>query len=119
MFSSIKLSDGWFNVGDAYTLDLNSSLVVLSACETGLNSIAVGDEILGLARGFFSAGASALVLSLWQVDDSSTQLFMESFYQKLKLGLTASAALRMTQVQIMQDFPHPFYWAPFFLIGRP
>ncbi|MEK7724724.1 MAG: CHAT domain-containing protein [Acidobacteriota bacterium] len=117
LFSALKLSDGWFNVGDAYTLDLKSSLVVLSACETGINSIAVGDEILGLARGFFSAGASSIVLSLWQIDDAVTEKFMACFYEKLKIGLTVPAALRMTQIQIMQQHPHPFFWSPFIQIG--
>lgn len=117
LFSALKLADGWFNVGDAYTLDLKSSLVVLSACETGINSIAAGDEMLGLARGFFSAGASSLVLSFWQVDDAVTEKFMKLFYEKLKFGSSASTALRMTQVQIMQQHPHPFFWSPFILIG--
>ncbi len=117
LFSALHLADGWFNVRDAYTLKLDSSLVVLSACETGINSIAVGDELLGLSRGFFSAGASSLVLSLWQVDDATTAALMSVFYEKLRLGLSPAAALRFAQIQIMQTHPHPFFWSPFILVG--
>lgn len=117
LFSALHLADGWFNVADADSLELKSCLVVLSACETGINSISVGDEILGLARGFFSAGATSLVLSFWQVDDETTAELMTSFYQKLNLGMSVATALRLSQIQIMQQKPHPFFWSPFFLIG--
>ncbi len=65
LFSALHLADGWFTMGDAYTLNLERcSLVALSACETGVNAIAPGDELIGLARGFFAAGAPSLIVSL-------------------------------------------------------
>src|SRR5262249_15522043 len=76
LFASLKLADGRFTVRDAYRLKLDSALVVLSACETGMSAIAAGDEIMGLARGFFSAGAPCLVLSLWTVDDEAAAALM-------------------------------------------
>lgn len=117
LFSSLQIYDEWLNVRDAYTLPLDSALVVLSACETGINAVAAGDELLGLTRGFLRAGAAALVLSLWQVDDAATADLMAVFYEKLRLGLVPAAALRFAQLQIMQLYPHPFFWAPFILIG--
>ncbi|MDQ3750477.1 MAG: CHAT domain-containing tetratricopeptide repeat protein, partial [Acidobacteriota bacterium] len=72
LFSSLKLFDRWLTVRDVDSLKLNADLVVLSACETGVSRIAPGDELLGLVRGFFSAGASSLVLSLWNVHDQTT-----------------------------------------------
>lgn len=117
LFSSLQLHGEWLNVRDAYKLKLDASLVVLSACETGINTIAIGNELLGLTRGLLSAGASSLVLSLWQVDDETTARLMKVFYEKLQLGVSPSNALRFAQIQIMQTNPHPFFWSPFVLIG--
>ena len=118
LFSSLCLADGWLTVRDAAALELNCSLVALSACETGVNQIAPGDELLGLARGFFTAGAPALLVSLWKVDDDSTARLMELFYRRLREGAGPAAALRHAQRELMNDFPHPFFWAPFTLLGR-
>ncbi len=118
LFSSLKLADCWLTVSDVNSLKLNSDLVVLSACETGVSRIAPGDELLGLARGFFSAGASSLVLSLWNVHDATTVELMRYFYQKIRAGALPAAALRHAQCQILKRHPHPFFWSPFFLVGR-
>lgn len=117
LFSTLQLYGNWLNVRDTYALNLDASLVVLSACETGVNKIAAGDELLGFSRGFLSAGASSLILSLWQVDDDATAGLMSIFYKKLCGGSTPAAALRFAQIEIMQTSPHPFFWSPFVLIG--
>ena len=70
----------------------------LSACETGMNKIFAGDEILGLARGFLSAGAWSLVLSLWTVSDEATSRLMKCFYENLQLGHRVAASLRIAQI---------------------
>lgn len=118
LFSSLRLGDGWLTVRDAYDLRLNCELVALSACETGLSAVSPGDELIGLARGFFSAGAPSLLVSLWTVDDESTATLMTEFYTHLSAGDTAATALRQAQCQLMQEYPHPFYWSPFVLLGR-
>jgi tetratricopeptide (TPR) repeat protein len=118
LFSSLRLADGWLTVRDACDLDLHCSLVTLSACETGATMIAPGDEMIGLARGFFSAGAPALLVSLWTVDDQSTATFMTSFYTRLKAGAGPAAALRHAQRELLAQHPHPFFWSPFVLFGR-
>ena len=105
-------------VRDAYALRLNCSLVTLSACETGLSALMPGDDLVGLARGFFMAGAPALVVSLWMVDDAATAKFMGVFYRHLLAGLRPAAALREAQCILLTTHPHPFYWAPFVLLGR-
>lgn len=117
LFSSLQLYQSWFNVRDAYELKLDASLVVLSACETGINAVAVGDELLGLTRGFLSAGASSLVLSLWQIDDETTARFMSVFYENLQQSATPATAFRLANIKIMETDPHPFFWSPFVLIG--
>jgi CHAT domain-containing protein len=97
---------------------LNCGLVALSACETGISAVAPGDELIGLARGFFSAGAPTLLVSLWTVDDASTAALMSSFYTRLRAGDRPAAALRYAQCEILRDNPHPFFWSPFVLLGR-
>lgn len=108
-------------------------LVVLSACETGLTGPdAEGLEIAGLGYYFSVAdGAKAVMASLWRVNDSSTSEFMQRFYANLgneTQPITKAAALRQTQLSFLHpattdqpskhDFSHPYYWAPFFIIGN-
>jgi CHAT domain-containing protein/tetratricopeptide (TPR) repeat protein len=118
LFSSLKLADGWLTVRDAYGLDLRGGLVALSACETGVSAVAPGDEIIGLARGFFSAGAPSLLLTLWTVDDEATAELMTTFYKHLLAGDSAAAALRAAQLDLLARKPHPFFWSPFIVLGR-
>jgi CHAT domain-containing protein/tetratricopeptide (TPR) repeat protein len=118
LFSALRLGDGWMTVHDAYELDLDCGLATLSACETGVSAIAPGDELIGLARGFFSAGAPALLVSLWIVDDDSTATLMSLFYHRLRSGDRPAAALRYAQRELLSKQLHPFFWSPFVLLGR-
>lgn len=119
LFSALRLSDSWFTVRDTYHLDLQEcGLVVLSACETGVGALAPGDDLIGLARGFISAGAPSLIVSLWTVDDETTAQFMRTFYQRLLAGNNPAAALRFAQLELFKYQPHPFFWSPFVLLGR-
>jgi CHAT domain-containing protein/tetratricopeptide (TPR) repeat protein len=118
LFSSLRLADGWLTVRDAHNLELRCGLAVLSACETGLSAVAPGDEMIGLARGFFSAGAASLVVTLWIVDDEETAALMSDFYKHLIAGANPAAALRHAQLEMLERQPHPFYWSPFVLLGR-
>ena len=118
LFSTLRLGDGWLTVGDAYELDLRCSLVTLSACETGLSAVSPGEELLGLARGFFSAGTASLMVSLWTVDDSSTAELMTAVYDGLRAGLGPADALAAAQRQLIEAYPHPYYWSAFFVLGR-
>lgn len=118
MFSSLHLADGWITVRDICSQKLTAKLVTLSACETGLNKIFAGEEILGLARGFLTAGADSLVVSLWAVDDAATARLMRDFYTNLQRNETISASLRKAQLSFIQRGEHPFYWSPFVSIGK-
>ena len=118
LFSSLQLGDGWLTVRDAYSLNLPGGLVTLSACETGVSAVAPGDELLGLARGFFAAGAPSLVMSLWTVDDDATEELMSEFYIRLRESGSPASALRQAQLSIMKAKPHPFFWSPFVVVGR-
>ncbi len=99
----------------------NVDLVVLSACKTGVGGVlGNGVEILGFGYQMQQAGARASVASLWSVDDRSTQVFMDAFYGALKTGtVTKVEALRTAQISLIAgNYRHPYYWAPFILIGN-
>ena len=118
LFSSLRLSDGWFTARDAYGLKLNCGLVTLSACETGMNAVAPGEELMGLARGFLSAGSPTVMMSLWTIDDEATAELMAMFYSELAGTKSPAAALRAAQIKLLEERPHPFFWSPFVLVGR-
>lgn len=118
LFSSLRLGDGWFTVRDAYELKLNCGLVTLSGCETGMNAVAPGDELMGLARGFFSAGSPTVMLSLWSIDDEATVELMVAFYKELATTKSPARALRVAQNELLRQRPHPFFWSPFVVVGR-
>jgi len=118
MFSSIRLGSGPFSVFDLYQLRLSADLVTLSGCSTGLNAIVGGDEQLGLVRGLLYAGARAVLLTLWDVHDMSTADFMKAFYAHAQSGSHKARALQLAMRELRERYPHPFYWAPFVLIGR-
>jgi CHAT domain-containing protein/tetratricopeptide (TPR) repeat protein len=118
MFSSIRLGDSYLSLYDLYHLKLPAELVVLSGCATGLNVIKPGDEQIGLVRGLLQAGAQSVVLSLWDVHDRSTKEFMVAFYTRLQEGASKASALREAMLALRTRYPHPYYWAPFLLIGK-
>lgn len=117
LFSAVRLADGWLTVHDVYNLRLRARLVTLSGCQTGQQSIGPGDDLVGLARGFVSAGVSQLVVSLWMVNDASTSVFMGHFYGALSQGQGVAAALRTAQRALRDRYHHAYYWAPFVVIG--
>lgn len=117
-FSALNLFNENLTVKDARSLHLQNKLVVLSACETGLNKIVSGEELFGLTRGFLYAGAGSLVLSLWTVSDKSTSDFMYHFYSELLEGNNPGKSLRNSQLQLLEKNKHPYFWAPFIFIGH-
>jgi len=118
MFSSIRLGGSYLSLYDLYHLKLPVELIVLSGCATGLNVVRPGDEVVGLVRGLLQAGAQSLVLSLWDVHDRSTKEFMIAFYTRLQQGLSKPLALQAAMIELRERCPHPYYWAPFTLIGK-
>jgi len=118
MFSSLKLHDGWLTAADVMQLDLTGALVTLSACESGRNEVIIGDEPIGLMRAFLGSGASSLVVSLWLVQDEATASLMEKYYERLRGDVRPVEALRAAQLAVKDEYSHPYYWAPFILVGR-
>ena len=118
MFSGIKLGDGYLNLYDLYQMRLGATLVTLSGCATGMNFVADGDELLGLQRGLFCAGASSLLLSLWDVHDRSTADLMQEFYRGYIESGSMAESLRGAIRKLREQNPHPYFWAPFVLVGK-
>jgi CHAT domain-containing protein len=118
MFSSIRLGTTHLSLYDMAHLQLPVEMVVLSGCATGLNVITPGDELIGLVRGLLQAGAQSLVLSLWDVHDDSTKEFMVQFYTQLQQGHSKAQAMQTAYIRLRERHPHPYYWAPFLLIGK-
>lgn len=116
-FSALRLSDGWLTAAEIAQFNLRGTLVALSACESGRGRVYDGDEVIGLARAFLVAGARTLLCSLWLVQDLSTASLMEAWYAGLASGHGPAAALRQAQLTVRARFPHPYYWAPFFIVG--
>lgn len=117
--SYIELADGQLYSDDLLQHDLSYELVVLSACETGRASVAAGDELIGVGRGFLYAGAGALITSLWRVADDTTITLMQGIYAALHMGCSKAAALRAAQRAVLAEAPdlHPAFWGAFQLMG--
>ena len=111
--------DGLLTAEDVTGLDLlDTELVVLSACETGLGDVRIGEGVMGLRRSFVLAGAKTLVMSLWKVPDQQTQELMEDFYRRLLKGQPRAEALREAQRAMKAQHPEPLYWGAFICQGE-
>jgi len=117
LLSKLIFADKHLLVFEVFHLKLPASLVTLSACSTGMGKLVEGDELIGLSRAFIYAGTPSVCVSLWNVSDLSTSNLMSNFYYHLKNGKTKSEALRLAQIETKKKFKHPFFWAPFILIG--
>lgn len=119
MFSAIQLGKSRLSLFDLYDLELDADLVTLSGCGTGLNAVLGADELVGLARGLLYAGARSLLLTLWDVHDHSTARLMTLFYREMAAGSRPAPALRAAMRRHRQEYPRPYHWAPFVLVGQP
>lgn len=116
-----KVQNGFLRMHELFNLDLPADLVVLSACQTGLGERVRGEGIIGLTRGFMYAGASRVVVSLWNVDDEGTSELMKEFYRyMMQENQTPAQALRSAQIALWENsqWRSPYYWAGFTLQGE-
>jgi CHAT domain-containing protein len=117
-----KAGDGFLRTDEIFNLGLNSRLVMLSACETGLGKQKKGEGVIGLTRAFMYAGTPTVGVSLWSVADNSTAQLMTDFYKRLLATPDGSptTAMRAAQQNMItgKKYAAPFYWAPFVLVGE-
>ncbi len=120
--SGLRLRDRWLGGADFSGLRLTAELVTLSGCNTGRHALRAGEELIGLVRGFLSAGAANVLVTLWAAHDEKTRHLMREFYTMLPgyqgAGGGCAAALAEAARSFMQKEPHPCFWAPFILMGR-
>jgi CHAT domain-containing protein len=115
-----EAEDGLLTGEDVTGLDLlDTELVVLSACETALGTVKIGEGVFGLRRAFFQAGAKTLVMSLWKVPDEATRELMTEFYRRLLDGEGRAEALRQAQLSMKAKHPSPYFWGAFICQGDP
>ena len=146
-FTPSERDNGRLTVSEIFDMEIKANLVTLSACETALvkgeaGDFPQGDDLVGLSRAFIHAGAPSVVASLWKVSDDSTVQLMKTFYQNLR-SMPKAEALRKAQMDLMKstvrftvtragggmipptqkeseevmECSHPFFWAPFILLG--
>jgi CHAT domain-containing protein/Tfp pilus assembly protein PilF len=120
--SGLVLAGGkTLRVNEIFNLSLDADLVVLSACETAGKAV-TGEGLVGLSRAFLYAGSPSVVVTLWRVADASTPGLMLRLYENLDQSGDKAEALRQAKLGMIQRggaFAHPYYWAPFILVGRP
>ncbi len=119
MFSAIRFADGHLNLFDLFGLNLNADLVVVSGSGGGLEELSDGHEWIGLARGLLYAGARSALLAQWDPPRETTARFMSAFYGHLRDRPNRAEALRDTMLELRAHERHPYYWAPFALVGSP
>ncbi|WP_375561827.1 CHAT domain-containing protein [Bernardetia sp. OM2101] len=112
--------EGILTASEVATLNFNSPLVVMSACETGRGETKVGEGVYGLQSAFLLAGADALLMSLFKVDDDATQELMRIFYEKWNETGDKRIAIREAKRELRQNpkYVEPIYWGAFVMIGR-
>ena len=126
LHSKVLLADengqpNYLEARDVLGMDLKgTAMIALSACESGLGRVEDGDEVLGFTRSFLSAGTSTLLASLWPVSDAATETLMTTLYDDLAKGVVVQDAMRDAQRAVLAnpETAHPFFWAPFNLIGN-
>ena len=117
----ISFYDGKLTLEELYLIQNNASLVVLSACNTNIGKLEVGEGVMSLARGFFFGGTQSVVSTLWNVDDKSTSFILKQFYINLKNGEHKSQALHNAKLTYLENSSlselSPYYWSSFVLLG--
>ncbi len=114
-----KKNDGFLEAGEIVQLKLNSDLVVLSSCNSGLGNVDASEGIIGMTKAFFEAGTKSVIVSLWEVNDKYTSKLMTLLYKKLSEGYDKDEAMRQAKIDFIKNYsPNPYFWSAFILSGN-
>lgn len=118
-----SLEDDLLHAYELTLLDLETDLVVLSACETGFGKYERGEGVVSLGRGFMYAGARSLIMTLWPINDQATAVLIDNLYKELANKKPIEEALRTTKLayldRVSDISAHPFFWGSFIMVGDP
>jgi CHAT domain-containing protein len=115
-----EAEDGILTAEDVSGMNLsNTEIVVLSACQTALGEVIIGEGVFGLQRAFVLSGAQTLIMSLWKVPDEQTKELMIDFYKRLLSCKPRAEALRESQLAMKEKYPNPYFWGAFICQGNP
>jgi CHAT domain-containing protein len=116
--------DGFLTASEVGKLKLGAEMTVLSACNTGSGEYVSGEGVMGMSRAFLAAGSRSVVVSLWPVASKQTERLMVEFYRHMRGGKPAAEAMRAAKLDMIEQArktggpeSHPFFWAPFILLG--
>lgn len=111
--------DGFLRMSEVMGLKLNADMVALTACQSGLGRTISGEGTMGMGRAFQYAGAKSVLMSLWSVAESSSVDLVTKFFKHLREGKSKLEALKLAREEIRKaGYDHPFFWAPFILVGE-
>jgi CHAT domain-containing protein len=111
--------DGFLRLTEIMGLKLNCDIAALTACKSGAGKHISGEGVMGIGRAFQYAGARSVLMSLWNVAETSSVMLIESFFKHLDAGKNKLEALNLARDEIRkQGYDHPYYWAPFILVGE-
>ena len=114
-----KGEDGFLRMSEVMGLNINCDIAALTACQTGLGRNISGEGTMGMGRAFQYAGAKSVLMSLWSVSEKASVDLVESFFRHLKEGKNKRESLKLAQDEIRKaGYDHPFFWAPFILVGE-
>jgi CHAT domain-containing protein len=117
--TSEDLTPGFLTLSEVMDMKIGGEVAALTACNTGVGKNLTGEGVMGLGRAFQYAGAKAVLMSLWSVEDESTNLLTEHFFNYLKQGKDKLEALWLARSDLHKaGYEHPYYWAPFILVGE-
>jgi CHAT domain-containing protein len=117
-----SVNNGLLNTYEIYNMRINAPLVVLSACNTGYGKLNKGEGIMSLTRGFLTAGAKSIVMTMWAVDDKTSSTLMKGFYTNLAAKQNIGDALNNAKLEYLNQSDdlkaHPYFWAGYIVLGN-
>ena len=112
-----NIDEGLLTTEDIESMDINTDLVVLSACNTAFSEDGASNDLSGLTSSFIFAGAKNVLVSTSQINDAATAKLMTEFYANIDSGYSKALMAGMKAMINSEEYSHPYYWANFRLIG--